>query len=83
MTQYKTVALGTISTKSNFSISDKQVATTLAPIAQKIQNEGAGGWKFHSLVKVPVVVEPGCLGKLFKQPTREIGYCMLIFEKEA
>lgn len=83
MTQYKTVALGTIETTASLFISDKQVATTLAPVSKKIQDEAVGGWKLHSLVQVPVKVKPGCIGKLFKQDTAYIYYCMLVFEKEA
>lgn len=79
MTRYKTVALD-----SMLVAGKKQSANeVIAPVAQIIQREAAGGWKFVNMYDMPIMVKPGCLGKLLGNAGDVVYYYMMVFSQEA
>ncbi len=79
MLRYKTVALDSMLVGKK-----KQTANEImAPVAQVIQKEAAGGWKFENMYDMPILIKPGCFGKLFGKPGDIIYYYMMVFSQEA
>lgn len=79
MTRYKTVAFDSILVASK-----KQTANdVIAPVAQAIQKEAAGGWKFVNMYDMPILVKPGCFGKLIGKTGDVVYYYMMVFSQEA
>ncbi len=79
MTKYKTVAL-----ESMLVGKKKQTANeVIAPVSQAIQREAAGGWKFVNMYDMPILVTPGCIGKLLGKPGDVVYYYMMVFAQEA
>ncbi len=47
-----------------------------------IQQEAVGGWEFFLMQEIPIVREPGCLGKLMKKKEEYTVFNMLVFRKK-
>ncbi len=77
MTQYKTIVLDRIVSKSN----NNNYTHAVRPAAEKIKEEAAGGWEVVAITQVPIYVKPGCLGSLIGK-NGFYDYAMLIIYKK-
>jgi len=78
MIQYKTVA-GPV----GFTISHKEnQAEAIKQYAAIINREAVDGWKLHSMQKIPITQEVGCIAGLLGAKTSSTDFNMLIFIRE-